>query len=182
MTDAEVIDLLRARFYEHFADAVAEKVVAADAVDVLYRVATAPHETLPSAARHRVLFRSAYVLERVYFTARARFLPLADDFCRRAYPECCDASARRHFGKMMSDLLTRVRPDAPTLGRIAETAAEWAVDPQSKVAVRVWAVEVLKRCRGRVAWVDEVWDDVVEAQARGATPGIVSRLRRSWRR
>ena len=34
MTDAELLDLLRARFYERFADAVAEKVVAADAVGV----------------------------------------------------------------------------------------------------------------------------------------------------
>lgn len=182
MTDAEVIDLLQARFYDRFADTVAERITAADAVGALYRVATSPHETLPAAARHRVLFRSAYVLERVYFSAPASFLPFAEDFCRQAYPECRDESARRCFGKIMSDLLTRVRPDAPTLGRIAETAAEWAVDLQSKVAVRVWAVEVLKQCRGRVAWVDEVWDDVVEAQARGATPGIVSRLRRSWRR
>lgn len=180
MTDAELLDLLRARFYERFADAVAEKVVAADAVGVLYRVATSRHEAFPKAVRHQLLFRSAYVLERVYFTARTAFLPHAEDFCRRAFPECRDASARRHFGKMMSDLLTQVRPDMQTLERIAETAADWAVDPASKVAVRVWAVEVLKQCRERVEWVAGAWDDLVEAQARGATPGIVSRMRRSW--
>ena len=95
MTEEELLDLLQARFCDRFADAVAEKVVAADAVGVLYRVATAPHVTLPAA-------------------------------------------------------------------------------------VRVWAVEVLKQCRERVEWVAGAWDDLVEAQARGATPGIVSRMRRSW--
>lgn len=180
MTDTELLDLLRARFGEGFADATATRVVAADAVEALYRAATAGYATLPQPERHRLLFRGAYVLERIYFASRARFEPFVDDFCRRGFPECRDASARRSFGKIMSDLLDRTCPDAQTLERIAETAAEWAVDPQSKVAVRVWAVEVLKRCRDGVAWVSEVWDDVVETQARDATPGIASRLRSSW--
>lgn len=180
MTEEELLDLLQARFCDRFADIVAGRVLAADAVGVLYRVATAPHVTLPAAVRHRVLFRSAYVLERTYFTARSRFLPYAEDFCRRAFPECRDASAKRCFGKIMSDLLGTAHPDAPTLERIAETAADWAVDPASKVAVRVWAVEVLKQCRERVEWVAGAWNDLVEAQARGATPGIVSQMRRSW--
>lgn len=74
-----------------------------------------------------------------------------------------------------------MHPDPEVLERIAETAAEWAVEPGSKVAVRVWAMEVLKACRGRIGWVDESWEDLVEAQAAGASPGIGSRLRRSWR-
>ena len=180
MTEEELLDLLQARFCDRFADIVAGRVLAADAVGVLYRVATPPPVMLPAAMRHRVLFRSAYVLERTYFTARSRFLPYAEDLCRRAFPECRDASAKRCFGKIMSDLLGTAHPDAPTLERIAETAADWAVDPASKVAVRVWAVEVLKQCRERVEWVAGAWNDVVEAQTRGATPGIASRLRRSW--
>lgn len=180
MTEEELLDLLQARFCDRFADIVAGRVLAADAVGVLYRVATARHEAFPKAVRHQLLFRSAYVLERTYFTARSRFLPYAEDFCRRAFPECRDASAKRCFGKIMSDLLGTAHPDAPTLERIAETAADWAVDPASKVAVRVWAVEVLKQCRERVEWVAGAWNDVVEAQTRGATPGIASRLRRSW--
>lgn len=46
-----------------------------------------------------------------------------------------------------------------------------AVDPGTKVAVRIWAVEVLKHCRERVGWVAEAWDDLVETMAHGATPG-----------
>lgn len=181
MTDAEVIDLLSARFYDRFANVVAGRILAAGAVGVLYRVSTSPHDGLPKTVRHQLLFRAAYVLERVYFDAPAQFRPLADDFCRRAFPECRDASVRRCFGKIMADLLDHLTPELPVLERIAECAADWATDPQSKVAVRVWAVEILKRCREHVAWVSEVWDDVVEAQTRVATPGIASRLRTSWR-
>ena len=71
---------------------------------------------------------------------------------------------------------------AVALERIAESAAEWAVDPGSKVAVKVWAVEVLCRCRDGVGWVAESWDDIVEAVAANATPGLACRLRKSWRR
>ncbi len=181
MTDAELVNLLQARLCEDFAGDAARRVLADDAVGVLYRVSTSPHDGLPKAVRHQLLFRAAYVLERVYFDAPEQFRPLADDFCRRAFPECRDASARRCFGKIMADLLDHFTPELPVLDRIAECAADWATDPGSKVAVRVWAVEILKRCREHVAWVSEVWDDVVEAQTRVATPGIASRLRTSWR-
>jgi len=56
-----------------------------------------------------------------------------------------------------------------------------AADPGTKVAVRIWAVEVLKHCRERVGWVAEAWDDLVETMAHGATPGIECRMRKSWK-
>ena len=136
---------------------------------------------MPKPVRHKIRFRAAYVLERLYFTAPEHFMPHAEAFCRRDFPACGDPSARRHFAKIMADLLRRVHPDSDVLDGVAGAAAEWAVDPAAKVAVRVWAVEVLKRCRGRVAWVDEIWDDLLETQAQTASPGIESRLRRSWR-
>ena len=51
----------------------------------------------------------------------------------------------------------------------------------AKVAVKIWAVEVLKHCRRRVGWVQEVWDDIVETMAHDATPGIEVRMRKNWR-
>ena len=38
------------------------------------------------------------------------------------------------------------------------------------------------RCRGRVGWVDESWDDIVGAMAADPTPGIECRMRKSWRK
>ena len=87
-------------------------------------------------------------------------------------------SARRCFGKIMADLLRRFRPSDEAAERIAEAAAEWLSDPSSPVAVKVWALDVLDRCRGRVAWVAETWDDLLETLAREATPGIACRVGR----
>ncbi|HIY69435.1 MAG TPA: hypothetical protein H9828_08460 [Candidatus Alistipes intestinigallinarum] len=184
MTEEELIGALSDRWQEHFADEMARRVCAAEAVGVLYRIAAGPDDrlgTLPKPERRKIGFRAAYVLERVSLRSWTAFLPFAEDFCRRAFPACTDPSVRRHFRKIMIELLRRVCLDPEVLERIAETAAEWAVEPGSKVAVRVWAMEVLKVCRGRIGWVDECWEDLVEAQAAGASPGIVSRLRRSWR-
>lgn len=181
MTETDLIKLLSERFYENFADQAARRVLDADAVALLYAVVTAPPEGLPAPVRHKVLFRGAYVLERIYFGSRERFMPHAEVFCRRDFPACEDASAQRHFGKIMADLLTHYEPGADALGPIAEAAAAWAVDPGSKVAVRVWAVEILKRCRSRIGWVAESWEDIMEAMAHDATPGIRSRMRKSRR-
>lgn len=181
MTEQELTSLLSGRFYGDFADTTARRVREADAVGLLYAAATASHGDLPNPVRQKVLFRGAYVLEKIYFASRRLFMPYADAFCKTDFAACSNASARRHFGKIMADLLGRCTPEPAVLDRIAEAAAGWAVDPESKVAVRVWAVEVLKRCRGRVGWVAESWDDIIEAMAHDATPGIACRMRKSWK-
>ena len=181
MTEAELIKYLSERFYSDFADTVARRVRDAGAVGLLYEVVTSRYEGLPRAVRHKVAFRGAYVLEKIYFDAPDSFLPYAGKFCGTDFPACADPSARRHFAKVMADLLGRYAPEPGDLERIAETAAGWAVSPEAKVAVKVWAVEVLKRCRERVGWVAESWDDIVEAVALDATPGIESRMRKSWK-
>lgn len=149
MTEADLIRLLSERFHGNFADETARRVRDAGAVDLLYEVATAPHPELPGPVRQKVLFRGAYVLERIYFDAPEAFMPRAESFCRVDFAACANASAQRHFGKIMADLLGRYAPEPGDLERIAETAAGWAVSPEAKVAVKVWAVEVLKRCRER---------------------------------
>ena len=181
MTEADLVRLLSERFYENFADETARAVLGADAADLLYDLVASRCGELPKPVGHKVLFRGAYVLERIYFTVPRRFMPHAEEFCRRDFPACADASARRHFGKIMADLLGRYEPEPEALERIAEAAAEWAVDPAAKVAVKVWAVEVLCRCSGRIGWVAESWDDIVEAATADATPGLACRLRKSWR-
>lgn len=181
MTEAELIKYLSEPFYADFADIMARRVSDAGAVGVLYTVVTSPHGELPRSVRHKVAFRGAYVLEKIYFSGRGLFMPYAEPFCRTDFPACSDASAQRHFAKVMADLLGYYTPDPVALDLIAETAARWAVDPGAKVAVRIWAVDVLKHCRERVGWVRDVWDDLMEAMSRDATPGIECRMRKSWK-
>lgn len=184
ITQPELVALLTCGFYENFADEVAVKVLDADAVGLLYGLVTDGAERLPRGVRHKVWFRGAYVLERIFFDpgARERFMPFAGVFCRRDFVACTDPSARRHFTKIMAVLLGDYDPGLPSLEAIAEAAAEWAVDPTVKVAVRIWAVEVLRRCRRRVEWVDRSWDDLMGAMETGATPGIRCRMHKSWKK
>lgn len=182
LSQEELVALLSEPFRAQFADLFAARVRAADALDALYAVAVSPHEGMAEEKRHKVLFRSAYVLDRIYFADPASFAPFAASFCRRDFPSCADASARRHFTRIMAHLLGRFDPPSEQLDRIACAAAEWAVDPAARVAVRIGAVEVLKACRGRVDWVDDVWEDLLETMALGATPGIESRMRKTWRK
>ena len=132
MTEAELIKCLSERFYSDFADTVARRVRDADAVGLLYEVVTSRYEGLPRAVRHKVAFRGAYVLEKIYFAAPDAFMPFAGAFCDRDFPACTDRSAQRHFAKIMADLLGRYTPDSSSLERIAETAAQWAADPGTK--------------------------------------------------
>ena len=114
MTEADLVKLLSERFYGNFADETARRVRDAGAVDLLYGVATAPHPELPKPVRQKVLFRSAYVLERIWFGAPEVFMPHAEEFCRQDFAACANASARRHFGKIMADLLGRYTPNRAT--------------------------------------------------------------------
>lgn len=178
MTRDELVRMLSERVGEDFAGEMARRVVAADAVATLYAVATDPAAVLPRPLREKVAFRSAYVLERLYFRWPEHFMPHAEQFCARDFAAASGMSARRCFGKIMADLLRRFRPSDDAAERIAEAAAEWLADLSSPVAVKVRAFEVLERCRDRVAWVDGAWSDLLDLFARNATPGITCRLRR----
>lgn len=182
MTRDELIALLSEPFYDNFADTVAARVMGEDAVELLYRTVVAPSEGLSRQVQHKVFFRGAYVLERISFAAPDRFEPFVETFCNRDFVACTDPSARRHFTKIMAHLLYGgLQPVAASLDAIAESAAQWAVEPGTKAAVRIWAVEVLTCCRERVDWVAESWDDILGMMAQDAPPSIMNRLRKCWR-
>lgn len=178
MTRDELVRMLSERVGEDFAGEMARRVVAADAVATLYAVATDSAAALPRPLRERVAFRSAYVLERLYFRWPECFMPHAERFCARDFAVASGMGVRRCFSKVMADLLRRFRPSDEAAERIAGAAAEWLADPSAPVAVKVRAFEVLERCRDRVAWVDGAWSDLLDLFARNATPGITCRLRR----
>ena len=160
MTRGELAGLLMGPFGADTADRTARRVCAEDgdgAVGELYRLATQPDEELPRPLRRRVLFRGAWVLERIYFGAR--FMPHAGSFCRRDFAAASDPGRRRLFAKIMADLLVREERlcGGEELARIAEAAMQWAVDPAMPVSVKVWTLGLLRTCRGRVGWVADAW-------------------------
>lgn len=161
-------------------DEVARAVCESDLVEVLYELVTESAPALPREDWRRLQFRGACVLERILFERPDLFAPCIDRFCRRDFPDCSNEGMKRIFGKMMARLLIDYRTEDTLLERVAETAIRWAVEPRAKVAVRVWAVEVLLRCRGRVTWLGEIEQELLEAVGRDASPGIAARMRRRW--
>ena len=178
MTREELIALLAERFEADFAVAAARQVCAADAVARLYDLVVHPSPEWSREQRHRLLFRGSYVLERIYFGDRSRWAPFVEAFCRRDFAAAEDASQRRHFAKIMADLLKRKALPPSELDPIAAAAAQWTVDPATPVAVTVRSLDILKRCLGRVAWGGESLADLIGRLARDASPGMACRLRR----
>lgn len=187
MTREELLASLTGAFYCGFADTVAAQVLAANAFATLYELTVVPPAGLSDALRHRVAFRGAYVLERICFSEPELFSPFVSRFCRMDFPDCSDAGARRSFAKIMAHLLLDavlcddLAADG-ALDRIAETAAQWAIDPKTKIAVRIWCVEVLKRCRMKCLWVEAMWPDLLATLALDESPAIAARMRKNWRK
>lgn len=181
MTRDELTNRLTRPFRSDFAASEARRVVAEDAVALLYEMATEPPAALPRLLRERAAFRAAYVLEYLFSHDPDRFAPYRDRFCRRDFAACTSGGARRHFAKMMAHLLPQLTLERTTLEPIAEAAAQWAIDPKTRVAVRIWCVEVLKQCRTQCPWVDEMWEDLILSLAHEASPAIAARMRNGWR-
>ena len=133
MTEADLIRLLSERFHGNFADETARRVRDAGAVYLLYAVATAPHPELPGPVRQKVLFRGAYVLERIYFDAPEAFMPRAESFCRvdfaafrgQGRPFVIFGSGARKCAGVLSDAVcVEVTPSARGLARLAQQALD----------------------------------------------------------
>lgn len=178
MTREELTARLTGPFHGGLADAAAAEVLAADAAELLYDLVTGDCGAMAASERHKLRFRGAWVLERIFFAAPERFASCEERFCRRDFAACTDPGARRSFAKMMACLFVRrLSPLLAPPERIAAAAADWAADPATKAAVRIWCVEVLRQCRGRVGWVDAVWDDLLETLSRDTTPAIARRMK-----
>ena len=181
MTRDELTAVVTRPFRSDFAAVEGRRVLAEDAVALLYEMATDPPASLPRVLRERAAFRAAYILEWIFFSNPKTFAPYRERFCCEDFPRCASAGARRHFAKMMAHLLPELPLDAATLDRIADAVARWAIDPATKVAVRIWCVEILKQCRTRCGWVNEMWEDLIATLSADESPAIAARMRNGWR-
>ena len=126
-----------------------------------------------------VIFRSAHTLEYIYFNYHNLFTPFQERFLID-FTLCQNSSAKRHFSKIMADLLKQNTPNLDQIESIAEVAANWVADPKVRVAVKIWSMSILKILRPKVAWLNEIWEDLEAMMINNATPAIEDRLRRGW--
>ena len=162
MTRGELAGLLMGPFGADTADRTARRVCAEDGdgvVGELYRLATQPDEGLPRPLRRRVLFRGAWVLERIYFGARDRFMPHAGSFCRRDFAAASDPGRRRLFAKIMADgrsgdagvgegLDARFVADVPRPGRMGRRRMgrpDGDARARCRAGARLWLARVYGR-------------------------------------
>lgn len=176
----EVIDLLLGRFYEDFANVTSAIILEKQAVAILYDVATTVENELPKSDNEKLMFRAAYCLETIYFSSPQNFYHYNEKFCRD-FSLCANESAKRHFTKIMSHLLISYQPLPDVCSAIAEACAQWAIQPKTRVAVVIGAIEVMLRLRGRVEWLDETLDEILEMVERNPSRGMEVRLKR-WNR
>jgi len=174
-----LIELMSGRFYKNFAATSSAKVVEMRAVDNLYQVATDNSLELPKSKKKAIIFRSAYTLEYIYFNHRALFNPFIERFCDDF--SCCEnESAKRHFAKIMTDILKHHTPTTKQMESIAHAAVNWISEPKTKVAVKIGAMSILKVLRNKVQWIDDIWDDIEAVATQKLTPGVLVRLKRGW--
>ena len=175
-----MIELMSNRFYKDFAPTTARQVIGMeDGVAKLYDIATDNGLDLPTPLKRNVLFRSAYTLEYIYFNYPEHFTPFRErfyiDFCN-----CENPSAKRHFAKMMADILKHHSPTIEQTEAIAETSADWISNPKIKIAVKIWAMSILRILRPNISWVDEIWEDLEMSLQKISTPAIEVRRKRGW--
>ena len=139
-------------------------------------------QKLPLSAvdRAKVAFRAAYALENAFLIDQERFISKCIDTFIETFPLAKNRSAHRHFGKMMTILLRtkRLILNLEQAEAIAETAALWLADPKSRVAVQIWALEILALLAQQVEWVTEVLPDAIGMLSLHPTPAMKVRLRR----
>lgn len=174
-------ELLLTRFCENFAAQMAAVVVDEELVGDLLPVVTGVQDLhLSHTDRKKVRFRAAYILETVYFNYPRSFAPyknrLIDDFM-----VITSESAKRHYGKIVYHILNCGEiPGADKCSDIARTCVLWATEPKVRVAVVIWAMEILLLLCPRVDWVQEVVDELLDTLSRNPTPAMTVSLRR-WR-
>ena len=180
MTRENVVGILKEGLYENFASEMTQMMVERDALDYIYDLAANKVElNYPKVIRDQICFRAAYVLETVYFRYNHLFEKYIGSFFVD-FPDTVNESAKRHFTKMMVDLLKKQKPDREICEAVAEASVRWITESKSRIAVKIGAVEVLLELAGDVEWIRDILPELLEPLRQNATPGLAVRLKR-WK-
>ncbi len=176
----EILNLILNRFRSDFARECSSRVLAIDGgVESVFELMVADNSQFSLAKQKEICFRSAYVLDYIYFNYPSNFAPLQERFIEY-FPSCTNPSAQCHFLKIMADILKHHTPSKAQIELIATATAKWISHPKCKIAVKVWAMNILSTLRPSVEWIDEMWDDIEIMVMADASPAILVRKRRGW--
>ncbi len=131
-----------------------------------------------------IAFRAAWLLENVYLQDTSRYE--ADlDYLLARIQQVKQASCQRHYAKILMHITAKNAPPVIKqklqhldLEPVAEQCFDWMIDPKVKVAVKVFASEVLFNLRPRYSWVDEELANQIQFLMRNGSAAIQSRGRK----
>jgi len=131
--------------------------------------------------REQNAFRCAYLFETLYFKDKQILFYLKDDFAK-LFASVTNESMKRHFGKIVTDLLKNniLTFSEADYELLAETAAAWTVAPRVRVAVQIWAFEILVLLRNKAKIDEETIRYLLEIFSQDSSPAMKCRLRR-WK-
>ncbi|HNX21487.1 MAG TPA: hypothetical protein PKG88_03915 [Bacteroidales bacterium] len=196
MTKSEFIDRYIYSFEYDFANINRDKIVLENTLDLLFEVLTdgiqydisegviqkSEHYQYiferGSVARQQIVFRCAYILEKIYFS-----YPGIINHPNLGFVQLClivkNKSAMRHFSKIMAHALQKnnlILSDSER-DRIIEVLAEWVADPSIRVAVKVWVFECFLELQKESEIAKEVLVALWDLFSKNPTPGMIVRLK-----
>lgn len=200
MTKQEIISLLTEDFYERFAEQTANIIISSESMEALFElledaISFSGSRKEGSNTRHnnnylksvskeglrKVEFRAAYVIEFIYFSDSKKFEHYYSRFFK-IFPIVTNESVKRHFTKIMADILSngRYQANPADYEAIATSCIDWIINKKVRVAVQIWAIECLFILQHRVGWIKEILEEILQNLSLNPSPAMIVSLRR-WR-
>ena len=126
-------------------------------------------------------FRAAWVLENLFLSSPIYYLEdiayLLSKIKNIENPAC-----KRHYAKIILNLTDKKAPAAIKkliekldLEPVVEQCFDWAIDPEVKIAVKVFALESLYNLSNRYIWIRHELANQIQFLMRNGSPGIQSK-------
>lgn len=126
----------------------------------------------------QVAFRSSYALELAMKQEAdpSRITPHLPQLLSN-YLTVTNGSAHRHYSKWIHRALLsgQLRLNATEENQVAERCFEFLIDPQTKSAVKAWAMDTLLWLSDALPWIEQELYDTIQHLMQEGSPAIQSR-------
>jgi|GEM_PF-2588206 len=193
MTKKEILELIIADFYEDFAISMKNKILSTNSVENhieltedLIRFSSEKdcdkYSYLNNYTKEKIKkgeFRSAYICEYLYLHDKHTFDGIYSKI-PSLFQLIKNESTKRHFSKVTALILksNHYKYSYNELDIISSISTEWIINDKVKIAVQIWAIEILIECEQHIDWVKSVLEDILENISYAPSAGMKVRLKR----
>jgi hypothetical protein len=132
--------------------------------------------------RQQIVFRSAYIFEKLYFANPEILLHPKLNFLELVFI-VKNESAMRHFSKIIADALERgiIKLTEQEEFQLLSVLTLWCTDPKIRVAVKVWAFESIMQMSKKNNTAQECLRGILDLFLEDPGPAIRSRMKK-WQK